>query len=138
MEPPLYLDTARIGLMTTEARQACDDALVLAEHDPSSTFREFSSDKQSSSIRHWSGLGGLRENVLQRIDCPTHHRLLTATNSASLLALAARCIFSLARKPLVTDLAWPNHFERLEIEQRLTKNQLCVAAIRNRILAVSR
>ena len=134
MSSPLYLDTARIGLMTREARQSCDDAMALAMCDPAHAFREFQSSRDSHVIRHWSGINQLRDDILRQVAIPTHDRLLTASNSASLLALASRCLFSLAKNVLVTDLIWPNHFAGLENERRLSSGEIAIAKIRNPII----
>ena len=134
MYSPLYLDTARIGLMTPQARQSCDDAMALAMHDPAHVFLQFQMDGSSDAIRHWSGIGQLRKDVLEQIAIPTHNQLLMASNSASLLALAARCLFSLAPNVLVTDLIWPNHFNGLNIERMLSSSEIFAVEVREQII----
>lgn len=134
MYSPLYLDTARIGLMTPEARQSCNDAMALAMRDPGLIFREFQTDCNSNAIRHWSGIRRLRKDVLHRIAIPTHDRMLAASNSASLLALAARCLFALAPRLLTTDLVWPNHFTGLNNECLITSGEIVVVKVRDNII----
>lgn len=134
MYSPLYLDTARIGLMTPEARQSCDDATALAMRDPVRAFQEFRSNGNSPVIRHWSGIHQLRNDILQQVAISTHNRLLTASNSASLLALASRCLFSLAENVMVTDLIWPNHLAGLEHERSRSSGEIAVARLRHAII----
>ena len=131
---PIYLDTARIGLMAKEARESCDDALVLATHDPSLVFREFTRDSESGLIRFWAGLNELKARLLELVSENMHDHLLTASSSGALMALISRCLFSLSCRPLTTDLIWPNHLQSLQAEQRKTGNSLTVVPIREQIL----
>ena len=133
MSAPLYLDTARIGLLTLEASQACEDAIALATHDPNRAFGEFQTDQSSDSIRHWNGIQQLFADILSAFDNPTGE-LVVASESASLLNLAGRCLFTFGRKVFVPDLVWPNHLTGLRTFSRFESQQIYLAKCRRQIV----
>ncbi|MEM9409810.1 MAG: aminotransferase class V-fold PLP-dependent enzyme, partial [Planctomycetota bacterium] len=131
---PLYLDTARIGLMRCGARQACEDMAAIASIDPHTVYHEFVCPSGPSLIRHWHGMDALKKKVLDRVQFSAHTELEAASNSATLLKLAGRCLFSKANNPLTTDLIWPNHLNRLQTEAKLANKKLQVVPLREQIV----
>ena len=127
------MDTARIGLMRCGAKQACEDMAAIASIDPHAVYHEFVCPGGPSLIRHWNGMNSLKSSILRRSRYSAHTHLEAASNSATLVRLAGRCLFSHAKLPLTTDLIWPNHLNRLRIEAKLSGKNLHVVPIRNLI-----
>ena len=133
MDSKLYLDTARVGRMTIGAQRACGKAVELAQSDPQLIYQAIINPGANSGVTLWTGLDGISSSIRKFTDCPDNRKLVTASNSASLVKLAARSLFLVSRRLLVTDLIWPNHLEELKKECHRTNNELQVVPVRHLI-----
>ena len=138
--PNVYLDTARIGQMTIGAKQACDAAQLIARDNPRVLFQEIL-EPTGKLIPHWNGIPELQYQLKNLFDAgdfsediPHPLHLMAASNSAVLMKLVARSIFSVGRRLMVTDLVWRNHLRLLQLEARRTNNEIIVVPLRQHLV----
>lgn len=125
----LYLDTARLGLMSRSAQQAHRDFVrFCGEEGCSLYFDQLLCDgfhtwpgrlrHQYSGMRHWRSVAELKQCLRQGAGVGDHRRVFLANRSAQLMRLAARLLFQRCRRVLVTDLGWPSYQQILAAEIR--------------------
>ena len=112
-----FMDTARMG-------QACPRALLvqcefarLAAEDPSLYSMGFLRDGSAAwpeSVRvaypelsHWLGVQNLRRMFAESFTVADPQHVLLASQTASLVRIAARVMFRQCRHVLTSDLNWP-------------------------------
>ena len=144
MRQTLYLDTARLGLMSAQAQRMLQDFSRLTAEDPASLyFEEFlrhgfaalSVDDQQrfADLAAWPGIVGLKASLRRFVGAMDDAAVLVAGRSRSLMKLAARCLFQRCRNVLTTDLSWPAYQGLLENEARRTGNGVSQIAVRQRL-----
>lgn len=118
MSHPLYLDTARLGLMSPSAQQL-QIAFARFASDPQGLlyFREFLSHGSEGGpcsrrikllgLDAWRGLGGLTRSIRVLTGAPSGSEVLFASRSATLMRLAAQRLVSACQRVLTVDLLWP-------------------------------
>jgi Aminotransferase class-V len=141
----LYLDTARLGRMSAGARRAHRDFADLAADEGGSVcFERFlrlgaeytTSDMPSRypGLATWGGIEALRTSLRNlagnRPDLP----VLLTNRSAQLMKLAARLLYDVCRRVLVTDLGWPAYHDILAAECRRMNGAVHTVAVREAIL----
>lgn len=82
----------------------------------------------------WRGVCGLKASLRELAGAPPECGVLLASQSSSLVKLAASCLFRVCRNVLTTDLSWPNYQQTLAHRADRTGNYVTVASIRERIL----
>jgi aspartate aminotransferase-like enzyme len=140
----LYLDSARLGLMSERARQAHLDYLRFAgEEGCSLYFDQFLREGFSAwprrlrgRYRHlsdWQGVGELKNALVSLASPKRQIPTLLANRSAQLMRLAARQLVARSHHILVTDLTWPSYRRILERERLGTNVGLTTVPLRNAI-----
>ena len=139
----LYLDAARLGLMSPSARAALVEFGQLVADDGSSLYFEdffFSGQSygrspcNSSALACWNGVNGLRQDLLRVAGVTDEFQTLLAQRTSELMRLAAKLLCSTCRHVLTVDLAWPPFVRLLNEEARRTGVQLTHVKIRTDIL----
>jgi selenocysteine lyase/cysteine desulfurase len=141
----LYLDNARLGLMSRSA-QLMEHAFVRLAGEGTLTlyFSEWLRDgmevlphglqRRFSGLSAWQGIGHLKRNLRQLAGAASDSRVLVANRSAQLMKLAAKLLFERCHNVLTTDLSWPCYQRILETEARRTGRQVTRVALRRRLL----
>src|SRR4051812_39559175 len=115
MPGPLYLDTARLGLMRTAAQRANRNfARLCGREGASPRFERLLRDGLDSlpgrlngrhpGLADWRGIGRLKESLRRLVASPPDAEVLLAHRSTQLMKLAARALFRRCRRVLHTDL----------------------------------
>jgi hypothetical protein len=124
----LYLDTARLGLMSPGAQLAARDFARLAGEGVSTLYFQnllCGGDRSVDSgslrllpgIAEWPGIGGLSQLFREFVGLPKRAPVLFAGRSTSLMRFAARQLWTRCQRPLVPDTAWPPYLKILEEER---------------------
>ena len=146
MATELYFDTARLGRMCTEARQAEQDFSKLASQLGSSLYwerflvRGFDTlpaalRRRSAALSCWSGLTGLQQGLADFVSLPPDGSVILAGQSQTLITLAAESLFRKCRTVLTTDLAWPPYLAVLKQAAVRYGKSLHVLPVRQKVLA---
>src|SRR5690606_18579599 len=125
MTTELYFDTARLGRMCMEARQAEQDFSKLASQLGSSLYWErflaqgfdalpASLRRRSSALACSNGLTGLERRLASFVSLPETGSVLMAGQSRTLITLAAECLYQKCNRVLATDLDWPPYLAILK------------------------
>jgi hypothetical protein len=141
----LYLDTARLGRMSSGARRAVHAFTDLIGEEGGSLYSErFLRHGLSAcpapfqdrypGLTSWSGVGELKSALRGLVGTPSDLPVLLAHRSAVLMRLAARLLFHPCRNVLVTDLGWPGYHYILADVARRTGRTISVVPLRDRIL----
>src|SRR5207253_3104541 len=129
MKCPLYLDTARLGLMAPKVSQALQSLTQLASSEGlSSRFDDFLQDgfyawpsslqRQFPGLADWRGILEMKTAVRSQVGLTSDEPAFLASRSVSLMKVAARMLFQRCRRVLVTDLDWPGYVNILRHECR--------------------
>ena len=144
MRQALYLDTARLGLMSPTAQRMYHGLGRFIAETPDSLntedfwrhgFAALSSGDQRrlSELCGWSGLAGLKDSLRLFVVGNGDTPVLIAGRSQSLMKLAARCLFQHCRHVLTTDLSWLPYQQLLEDEARRTGHGVTQVPVRERL-----
>ncbi len=141
----LYLDTARLGLMSPSAQLAARDFARLAGEGVSTLY--FQNLLRGGSpladgmprllpgIAGWPGISGLRQHFRDFLGLPRSAPVLFAGRATSLMRLAVRQLWARCRRLLVPDTVWPPYLRILE-EERLRQGGVLVSIpIRGEVLS---
>jgi len=142
---PLYLDTARLGLMSPAARRAASDFTRLAGREGGSVVFERLLQHGTArampggpaaypGLAGWGGVEDLRSRLRGLAGGSTDLPVLMANRSAQLMKLAARLLVRTCRNILVTDLGWPPYHDLLARECRRAGRVITSVAVRQAIL----
>ena len=141
----LYLDNARLGLMSPSA-QRMEHAFVRLASEGSLTlyFREWLDggarampdylQRRFSGLSAWQGIKGLKRDLKRVAGAESDSHVLVASRSAQLMKLAARLLFERCRNVLTTDLSWPTYHRILETEARRAGRRVTRVALRRLLL----
>jgi hypothetical protein len=141
----LYLDTARLGLMSPSAQLAAGDFVRLAGEDAFTLyFDRFLSAgtkcwpdrwlSKFSGLAEWPGIAELKAELRAQVGVGSEFPVLLANRSAWLMQCAARLLFHKCDRVLVTDNDWPAYREILARERRRTSRDVAIVRIRDDIL----
>ena len=141
----LYLDTARMGLMSPRAQKAQQAFTHLAGKEGCSLwfsrFVRHGFGKCTLALKHryggladWQGLHELKASLLRLLGLSLDSEVLLAGRLTQLMKLAARLLFARCRRVLLTDLTWPNYRTLLGQEQQQTARKATCLAIHSRLL----
>ncbi len=144
----LYLDTARMGQMSSLAYHASIDlARFASEHSCTLYFTQLLQEGFSSwpsalrtqypGLSNWEGVYKFRENLRQLAEASRKSEVLFASRPASLMKIAARLLARSCRHVLITDTCWPAYKKILGRELRRTATQFTVVPIRHMLLRES-
>ena len=149
MPTRLYLDTARLGLMSASAQQIhIDFVRFVGEEAASLYFDQFlrtgvrdwpaSLRRRFPALQAWQGISHLKDDLRRPVGASAQSNVLLASRSAQLMKLAAKLLFRLCRNVLVTDLSWPSYRQILKrvggtAENRLTTLQLRRSLLRDQV-----
>jgi hypothetical protein len=128
MSTLLYLDTARLGLMSEPARRAHQDYIRLAGKEGCSLYFDrflrsgfhawpTRMQREYPHLRDWQGVAELKTSLRSLVHLHHDAPVLLANRSAQLMRLAARLLVERSHRILVTDLAWPSYRRILEQER---------------------
>ena len=145
MPTRLYLDTARLGLMSRSAQQIhIDFVRFVGEEGASLYFDQLltggtaawpaSLRRRFPALQSWQGISHLKEALRRPAGASAQWQVLLASRSAQLMKLAAELLFRLCRNVLVTDLTWPSYRYILDRTGGRAENQLTTLSLRKRIL----
>ncbi len=145
MSEDLYLDTARLGRMSSGARRAVHAFTDLIGEEGGSLYSERFLRRGLSAcpspfqerypgLTSWSGVGELKSALRGLVGTPSDLPVLLAHRSAVLMRLAARLLFHPCRNVLVTDLGWPGYHDILSDVARRTGRIITVVPLRDRVL----
>jgi hypothetical protein len=141
----LYLDTARLGLMSPRAQRAQQEFVRLAGIEGGSLYfdgflrRGFEAwpsrvRKGYSGLCHWHGIGELKQALRTLAGMPPDRKVLLASRACQLMRLAARLLCLTCRRVLVSDLTWPGYARILKQEARRTAAELVELELRSPVL----
>ncbi len=123
----LYLDTARLGLMSPGAQLAARDFARLAGEGVSTLyFQNLLSGQESLAstrtslpgLADWQGIEGLKARFRGLLRLPTSAPVVFAGRATSLMRWAARQLWRRCQRIMIPDTAWPPYVRVLE-EERL-------------------
>ena len=145
MKSPLYLDTARLGLMAPNVQEAMHSLTQLASIDGlSSRFDHFlhggyqawptSLQEQYAGLSDWQGIQELKRALRQLVGLSSEKSVFLASRSISLMKVAARLLFQRCRRVLVTDLEWPGYLDILRQESQRVGRKVLEVRIRRPLL----
>jgi aspartate aminotransferase-like enzyme len=148
MTTELYFDTARLGRMCTEARQAEQDFSKLASQLGSSLYWErflaegfealpTSLRRRSPALSSWNGLTGLQRRLANFVLLPETGSALMAGQSRTLITLAAECLYQKCNRVLATDLEWPPYLAILKRIAVQHGKSLHVCPLRQQVLSAN-
>jgi hypothetical protein len=141
-ELALYLDAARLGLMSSSARLAAGDFARLAGEEPFTLYRkEFltvGSMTEAARGRYpgldgWRGIRGLKQTIRNVTGVRGFFPVVFASRTSELMRLSARLLFRTCRNVLVTDTAWPPYRRILERGLRRQAGRVTILPIRRRL-----
>lgn len=137
----LYLDTARLGLMSPTA-QRLHNSFARFAGDPHGLlyFRDFLSHGNEGcpsacptkllGLDAWRGLSGLTRSIRILTGAPSRAEVLFASRSATLMSLAAQRLASVCQRILTVDLLWPPYRRILSEACRLARVPTVVCPVR--------
>ncbi|MCI0538858.1 MAG: aminotransferase class V-fold PLP-dependent enzyme [Verrucomicrobiales bacterium] len=146
MPIPLYLDAARMGLMTPSAQLALRDFVRFAgETCCTLYFEHFWKDGAVSwdralharfpGLQIWRGIAELKDQLRKAAGAEAKCPLYIAGRSASLVNRAIRALFQKCRRVLVSDLTWPAYARIIRHAAATSGRHIARVSIRNAILA---
>lgn len=144
MSEDLYLDTARLGRMSSGARRAVHAFTDMIGEEGGSLYSErflrlgltacpSLFQNRYPGLTSWAGVGELKSALRGLLGTPSDLPLLLAHRSAVLMRLAARLLFHPCRNVLVTDLGWPGYHDILLDVARRTGRTVTVVPLRDRV-----
>src|SRR5262245_55596945 len=122
----LYLDTARLGLMSPSAQLAARDFARLAGEGVSTLYfqkllRGCTNGKcppcDLVGLAGWTGIGGIRERLRQLMRLPASAPVVLTSRTASLMRWATRQLWQRCQRVLVPDTAWLPYLRILREER---------------------
>lgn len=138
--PPLYLDTARLGLMTPSARSVYRDFVEFVAEAGLSLYAEdvlwngeFTAEHRERfpALARWDGVEGLKRRLRLLVSSPRTLPVLLASRSTALMELGARVLFRFCGNVLTSDLAWPAYLNILQREAVRTGGRVSVLKLRD-------
>ncbi|MEZ6131294.1 MAG: aminotransferase class V-fold PLP-dependent enzyme [Planctomycetaceae bacterium] len=141
----LYLDTARLGLMSPRAcRASVDFARFAGEYGATLYLTDFLKDGFASlpstirdryrGLEDWCGVASLRQSLRDLSNAQRDSNVLVASRAASLMKLAARLLVRPCHNILVTDLSWPAYDRILRRAANNRGYKVTKVRVRRRIL----
>jgi len=123
----LYLDAARMGLMTPSAQLALQDFVrYQGENGCTLYFEQFLKDgwnawsaeskRRFAGLHVWQGVRELAKSLRHVAAADDACRVLVASRTANLVSIATRVLFQNCRRVLLTDLTWPA-YGRIAVRQ---------------------
>jgi hypothetical protein len=142
----LYLDTARLGLMTAGAQAAHVDFVRLAAQEGGTPFFErflrwglqawgARAAARYPALASWQGVAALKERLRLLAGSPPGLPVLLASRSVALMRLAAQLLCHPCRHVLITDLGWPPYYDILHAECCRTGRTLSSVLLRDDALS---
>lgn len=137
----LYLDTARLGLMSPSAQLAAGDFARLAGEGALGLYSEEflaegagalpDADRQRfDGIRGWSGVRGLASDLRTLVGAAEDSPVWLASRSISLMRFAARLLCDRCDRILTTDTLWSPYRRILQLECARRGRELVEVPIR--------
>lgn len=141
----LYIDAARLGLMSPAARRLnAAFARLASQPDGLLYFADFFRGgydawpdqlrRRYPDLRRWQGVAGLGAAVKRLVGAGPHADVLLASRSASLLRLAACTVADRYGELVTVDLLWPPYRRILADVCRQTGARLSVIRLRRHVL----
>jgi len=137
----LYLDSARMGLLSERARLAHHDYVRLAASEGCSLY--FSQlllwgfpdwpehlRRDYPGLQDWQGLDELQTSLRQMIGVPADCQVMLANRTAQLVKLASRRLCENTRRILVTDVMWLRYRRLLEFERAKHRVGISTVSVR--------
>ncbi len=145
-ETALYLDTARMGMISPVAERAGQAFLSLAGREGCSPcFEAFlhegtaawplSLRERYPGLADWRGLASFKGMVRTFAEIVNPCEVLLANRTAHLMRLAARLLFHSRKRVLTTDLEWPGYRSILELERERIGGKIHEVALRTALLS---
>jgi hypothetical protein len=145
MLPRLYLDTARLGIMSPGARSVQISFATLGSEETDTLYIEqlltegFHAwprrlQRDYPGLSAWHGITRLKSMLRQLVRAGDDSRVLVAQRSAVLMKLAAQLLYARCRHVLTTDLSWPNYQRVLQREALRTGGGITQVPLRDAIL----
>ena len=141
----LYLDTARLGLMSPRAcRASVDFARFAGEYGATLYLTDFLKDGFSSlpsrlassysGLEDWHGVTALRKTLLEVAGADPSANVLVASRAATLMQIAARLLVRPCNNIFVTDVSWPAYQHTLQRAAHQCGSQITTVKIRRDLL----
>ncbi len=129
MPTRLYLDSARMGLLSERARLAHLDYVRLAATEGCSLyfsqflergFEDWPSPvrRQYPALCDWHGIPELQDSLRRLVGAGRDCQAMVANRTAQLVKLAVTRLCANTRRILVSDLIWPSYRRILEVERQ--------------------
>lgn len=144
MPTRLYLDSARMGLLSERARLAHLDYVRLAATEGCSLYfsqfleRGFQDwppmvRQQNPALRDWRGVRELHDALIRLVGAKRSCQAVLANRTAQLVRLAARQLCANTRRVLVADLMWPSYRRILEFERQRRRVGISTVSARSAV-----
>ena len=152
----LYLDTARLGLVSPSAKQTLIAALEFNQAFGAGAYFDKLLNLGAESVprasgfdglEHWSGIESFSDGIKETFFGSNQGDLVFASKTSSLMSLAAKLLFGRCSRVLVTDLNWQPYdailqnvadkqngqIAKVEIKQQIFNQSLSVDALIEKI-----
>ena len=146
MSDLLYLDTARLGRMSSGAAAATRDLVSLAADEGGGLYFDrflagglsrcpFPFANRYPGLAGWRGVDGLKADLRAVADGRCELPVLLASRSATLVRFGARLLCHPCRNILTTDLDWPPYAATLTAEAQRAGRRVTVVPVRDLALS---
>lgn len=139
----LYLDTARLGLMSPSAQLAAGDFARLAGEGALGLYAEKflsrgtraipDADSRYPALASWRGLRDLASRLRRFVQADADSPVWFASRTASFMRFAAELLANGCRRILTADTAWPPYLRILERQCRHRGRDVLTVALRRDI-----
>ena len=144
MPTRLYLDSARMGLLSERARLAHLDYVRLAATEGCSLYfsrllengyQDWPAKIQAeyTALEDWQGVPELEAGLRHLCAAPATTELLLSHRTAQLMKLAVHELCRRCRRVLVSDLTWPSYRMIFEAERGRRRTGVSTVAVRSRL-----
>lgn len=144
MPTRLYLDSARMGLLSERARLAHLDYVRLAATEGCSLyfsqflergFEDWPSPvrRQYPALCDWHGIPELQDSLRRLVGAGRDCQAMVANRTAQLVKLAVRRLCENTRRILVSDLIWPSYRRILELERQNCRVGISTVPVRRHV-----
>lgn len=119
MSRPLYLDSARLGQFSINARRTLTDFLDLVGEAPTHPqliewLRNGGSfAKDFESLSRWQGIDAFEQTITEMFGAPATSRACMSSRSVTLIRLGLQQLFKRCRRCMTVDTCWPRYLHEL-------------------------
>lgn len=136
MPRPLYLDSARLGQFSINARRTLNEFLDFVGSTPTHlglidwlrTGDKFGSE--TGPLSQWRGIGDFEQTITKMFGAPEHSRTFIASRSTSLIRIGLQQLFNSCRRCMTIDTCWPRYLQELHQSSAAKADSVFVKSFR--------